>query len=75
MNKQVEHKPTKSYWLKGSSVTFEHGSRLFDCDEHFKLHGCENCPKRGRISVCHFYFNTPKSMSDVEILHDLKTEP
>lgn len=61
-----EHKPKKSYWLKATSLTFEPGAKLFECDEQFKLHGCQNCPKRGLISVCHFYFVRPTSMADVE---------
>lgn len=53
----VIYKPKKTYWLKGSSVTFIPGSKLFDCETQFKLYGCAQCPKRGKISVCHFYFN------------------
>jgi|GEM_PF-5122619 len=65
----VKHENKGTYWVKGSCLTVPEGAILFDCTEHQRLHGCEHCPKKGKISVCqraHEFITPPHTMADVE---------
>jgi len=65
----IKHEFKGTYYLKGSCLTVPEGAILFDCTEHQRLHGCEHCPKKGKISVCqraHEFITPPHTMADVE---------